>query len=423
MRKFKYLLITLIFPLLISNQCTTAVKHAAIRTASAPYHVVKSIYSAVTPDQYKKIVKEEGSLQLSSTAGPSGKICKDSDLSKNTSVVGLDVAAIEIEKKLCKSCVPWASVLPPGPYCAPSCEGACEKVCPQKGFGILDEYKKKLHPSAENKFSFRNSSKMFKNADSALLPFQGYCSGMVSSRRKFNMNAFFDSAASPKDSRGNIIKKGSPKLIPYYKKIIERIHNNYPTEIPGYKNLGEFTSDPTIQDIMRQAIADEWADVTVMRSTANSTALYDTTLDRESMNNDQTTKLLNNIDEKVSHVGSATFYMGFGGAFNMHIVDATDVIRPSNKDTYVKATVCINDPNFSGIDKAGNGGHSRRYSNGELVSCSPSIKILKNGRMSYNGSVVKQARIDNPQDEATVTTAVKRLREYCKEKKSPPCEV
>jgi hypothetical protein len=414
MRKIQSIFIILVLPLIISSQCSTAIKHAAIRTVSAPIHLVKSIYSAVTPNKYKKLIKEENELQLSNS--PKDSTCNTTPESK---VDGLSNAAVDIDKVLCKHCVPWARVSSPAPYCAPTCAGACEKVCPQKGFGILNEYKKKLIPNDDNKFHFRNSSAMFKDADSALIPFQGYCSGMVSSRRKFNMNAFFEPTSLPKDSRGNVLKRGDPKLISYYKKIVDKIHNNYPTEIPGYKNLGEFSRDPMIQDIMRKSIANEWADVTVMRSTANATAMYDPALNRESMTSEQGDKLIGEIEEKLNHVGSATFYMGFGGAFNMHIVDATNIIKSKDKKSMIKATVCINDPNYSGLQRTG---HSRSFKNGELSSCSPCIDIYKDGYMSYEGQEIKQARVDHKQDEAAVTTAVKRLRKYCKNKKSPPCQ-
>lgn len=417
--RFRLMLLSLVLPLFMANQCTTAVKHVAKRTVSSPFIALKSMYSAITPDEYQQLIKEENDLKLSPQADVS---CIDSSQSKQSSIEDLDNIANSLDSNLCSACVPWASVKAPQPFCSPSCSNACEKVCPQRGLGILDRYKEKVLPHEKDKLSFRNSSSMFKDADSMLIPFQGYCSGMVSSRRKFNMNGFFEPDSEPKDSKGRVIKADDPEIISFYEDIIDRIHDNKPTEIPGYSNLGEFTKDPMIQDIMRQKIADEWADVTVLRSTANSTAIYGPLAGEKKVSPEQSNKVISGLEEKIENVGSGTLYMGLGGTFNMHIVDAFAVIPSTNKYSKNKAKICINDPNYSGVKKNG-GGHRLSYKNDKLVDCSPSVLVKNTGEMAYQGYKVTQASVDHDQDEASVTKSVKRLKAYCKSKKSPPCGV
>jgi len=408
MVKPKLLILSLILPLVIGNQCTTAVKHAAIRTVSAPYHIVKGIYSAVTPDKYQGVIEEQNSLNLSAGGTPH---CPELTEPTNTPVDFLNQTAQDLDDKLCKECKPWARVTSPAPFCSPTCANACQKVCPQKGFGILDHYKEKLLPTNKDKMSFRNSAAMFNDAGSSLIAFQGYCSGMVSSRRKFNMNGFFEPGSVPRDNNGKVIRDETD-LVSYYQDIIEKVHSNKPTEIPGFKNLGEFTANPMIQDIMRQAIADEWADVTVLRSSANATAFTDPLLGKNKMNVKKSEKVISGLKEKIKHVGSGTLYIGLGGTANMHIIDAFDVISGNDG----RSKICINDPNYSGTS------HRLSYNGDKLVNCSPSVIVRKNGTMSYQGTTVTQARVDHPQDEATITTSIDRLRKYCKSKKNPPCD-
>ena len=418
MSRFKLVILGLLLPLVMANQCSTAVKHAAIRTASAPYHALKGIYSAITPDKYKALVNEEKSLKLSSERIP---YCPETKLPNSSSVDGLSDLASGLDSQLCSECVPWARVSAPAPFCSPSCSNACEKVCPQEGLGILDRYKEKVLPNPKDKLSFRNTNSMFKDADSALIPFQGYCSGMVSSRRKFNMNGFFEPLSVPRDRQGNVMAKDSPELISYYKDIIEKIHDNEPTEIPGYKNLGDFTNDPMIQDIMRQEIADEWADVTVMRSVANSTALYGPLGGQSKVSNKKADEVISGLQEKIENVGSGTLYIGLGGSFNMHIIDAFAVLPPKGKNSTDKAKICINDPNYAGVGKRR--GHTLSYKNGELINCTPSVTVKKNGEMTYMNMNVTDANVDHKQDEAAVTKSVARLKSFCKTKKNPPCKV
>ena len=400
----------------MANQCSTAVKHAGMRTLSSPFLALKGIYSAITPDKYKAFVKEKESLSSSTQSVP---YCEDIKVSEDNSLDSLNLVASSLDELLCSECIPWARVEEPAPFCSPKCSNACEKVCPQKGLAILDRYKEKVLPRKEDKLSFRNDNAMFHDAGSSMIPFQGYCSGMVSSRRKFNMNGFFEPDMSPKDSSGRVIAPGDPRLISYYEDIVDKIHDNEPTEIPGYSNLGEFTKDPMIQDIMRQKIADEWADVTVLRSTANSTAIYGPVGGKKSVDSKQADEVINGLKEKIENVGSGTLYFGLGGTFNMHIVDAFAVLPSKNKNSGYKAKICINDPNYSGIG----GGHKLSYENGEIINCSPSVLVKDDGRMSYMGMKITQSSVDHKQDEAAVTKSVERLRSFCKNKKSPPCKV
>lgn len=417
LKRLKFTLFILFIFSILGTQCSTAVKHVAKRTITAPYEVLKNTWSALTPDQYQKIVREEEQLraQRSKVVNVLKPDCENgkSQAQDKATQLGKDVSTIE--GSICKTCKPWARTESPSPFCSSKCPQACKLICPPKGLGILDLYKKRCIPSDDHKLAFRNNDAMFKDA-SGIIPFQGYCSGMVSSRRKFNMHAFFSKEEKPKREDGTVInpQTNPEEYISYYKTIIDRIHNNYPTEIPGYENLGEFTQDPLIQDIMRQTIADEWADKTILRSTANSTAFYDAALGRDEMNIEKSQELIKELEAKVSQVGSATLYMGFGGVMNMHIVDAYKVIRTPQSETTL-AKLCLNDPNYSGS-----------WHKNSNTNCSPSADVFKDGSMKYSTpystETITQAQIDHPQDEDSAVTSIKRLRSYCKSKRSPPCK-
>uniref|UniRef100_UPI0035685013 hypothetical protein n=1 Tax=Halobacteriovorax sp. TaxID=2020862 RepID=UPI0035685013 len=231
MYRIKLFTFILVTPLLMANQCSTAVKHAGIRTVSSPLLALKGIYSALTPDKYEQLVEEEKESSSDLSLEALSLSCESQELENDSATENLYLTAKTIDSKLCSACVPWARVSEPEPFCSPLCNNACEKVCPQKGLKILDRYKEKVLPRSKDKLSFRNSSQMFHDADSAMIPFQGYCSGMVSSRRKFNMNGFFEPDSKPIDESGKVISRDDPKLVDYYQEIIEDIHDNIPTEI------------------------------------------------------------------------------------------------------------------------------------------------------------------------------------------------
>ncbi len=147
-----------------------------------------------------------------------------------------------IKDKLC-TCHAW------GTCDKLSC--SCEKLCPEN-FEILNKSKNITSDSAEDSLSFNNGDRDFytKYKD-----YQGFCWGHAVVTQRFNRLATFYPEKSNKYSNPEDYLQRRRE----YKDIIKHINNNETVEIPGFKNLLEFSNDPEVKELLEESVKENWA--------------------------------------------------------------------------------------------------------------------------------------------------------------------
>jgi hypothetical protein len=155
----------------------------------------------------------------------------------------------------------------------------------------------------------------------------GFCSGITSSLRKFNMLATFQ-----KDVMDSIPdRRTQPKeWLEYYTSQIENIMNNKMTTIQGFEDLYTFSSDPEIQKYIREKIVDQWQ--------KNNVNLIQGTLDgflsvRQSMNKSDLANLHHELSQKMDYGYNPIVYLSqkskkfFSTKQWIHVVMVTEVSK------------------------------------------------------------------------------------------------
>lgn len=145
----------------------------------------------------------------------------------------------KIKDNMC-SCKAW------GTCDKKSC--SCDILCPDS-FKILDRPGNAA--TVENSLSFTNSDGALKNNDPT---YTGYCWGHALVTQRFNRLASFQSEL-PKKFVG---VDHEQERLREYKYIISKLNNNEPVDIPGFKNLQEFSSDPEVKNLLLDSVKDEW---------------------------------------------------------------------------------------------------------------------------------------------------------------------
>ncbi|CAN0283456.1 unnamed protein product, partial [Chrysoparadoxa australica] len=153
---------------------------------------------------------------------------------------------------MCK-CVAWGN-------CSKDICG-CQYLCPNN-FDIFRRKPMQGHTQSlstkENSLAFRNEASAFADTNEMT---NGYCWGHASMTSKFNRLADWDlqntgmlRALRSSNRRSRAI------AISFYRDLIKDISNNKVRTIPGFRNLFEFSSNPTIQRLIASQVADEWGE-------------------------------------------------------------------------------------------------------------------------------------------------------------------
>lgn len=155
---------------------------------------------------------------------------------KNMSEIG------KIKDQLC-SCQSWGS-------CDKnSC--SCEALCPNN-FDILKMNNHDKDDSSDNSLAFTNGDPQFyKNYKD----YTGFCWGHALVTQRFNRLVRFQKNL-PKKFVG---EDNASSRLREYKYIIEKLNNNEPVDIPGFKNLKDFSSDPEVKDLLQESVKENWA--------------------------------------------------------------------------------------------------------------------------------------------------------------------
>lgn len=195
-------------------------------------------------------------------------------------------------------------------------------------FRIFEKNAYKNKPAQAWSFPFYNRPEFFTD----ILKHEfGFCSGITSSLRKFNMLATFekkvvdvvpDRTTQPKE------------WLEYYTTRIEKIMNNEMTTIQGFEDLYSFSSDPEIQKYIREKIVDQWQ--------KNNVNLIQGTMDgflsvRQSMDKKDLSDLHQELSQKMNYGYNPIVYLSqkskkfFSTKQWIHVVMVTEV-SPVNAD-------------------------------------------------------------------------------------------
>lgn len=261
----RLLFLILVFSLFSScDQVGIGVKNAVGNFFSAPY---RGIRDGIRQKRYESLEEETDKNRALSSEG---KLCLGVLDGVDESVKGLMGVRDKLVGATCE-CKQW------GTCTVDLC--SCAKLCPEdltifkrSNVSSTKEYSKK-----ENSLAFRNDYSMPTNYPMT----QGYCWGHASVTSKFNRLGFFKpSASSPRKDFNSRDPKKRAEAIKFYQKIIDDIVDNKATDIPGYKNLEELSSDPALETYIGDKVADSWGE-RAMSFQGMSTAVGSSAMNRE----------------------------------------------------------------------------------------------------------------------------------------------
>jgi hypothetical protein len=225
-----------------------------------------------------------------------------------------------IKDKLC-TCQAW------GNCDRLSC--TCDSLCP-KNFEILNRTENATNDSLENSLSFTNSDPQFYKDDSN---YSGYCWGHALVTQRFNRLAKFESRLPKKFASDEL----SSERLREYKYIIKRINNNEPVDIPGFKNLNEFSSDPEVKGLLRDSVKENWA------ANAMSTQGLSMIASGEPQGADYYNKLFDDLEFRFDHHQSpAIVFNDKNQATDAHTV----LVNGHGTTAEGLRYICIRDNNF-----------------------------------------------------------------------------
>jgi hypothetical protein len=217
------------------NQIGIGVSQGLKNLASTPVSALRSGWNSLTGNTYSSYSKQTDELRKEEPDS-----CADKQAPEKGMFEKLKEAMMGVRDEAC-TCRPWGT-------CPPSnCE--CKVLCPDS-FDIFSVHKERIRGRPEDEMVFGNSRAYYKN----YLATNGYCWGHASMTAKFDRLAFFDAtkkiSASP----------SSAQWRDHYRGVIDRIAANEAVDIPGFKNLSEFSAHPTIQEMLADRIAFEWGE-------------------------------------------------------------------------------------------------------------------------------------------------------------------
>lgn len=286
-------------------------------------------------------------------------------------------------KVACK-CEPWA-------YCRKElC--SCEIMCPSN-FNIFKRPNISIEPTPENTLSFINSPSAFKDYEMT----QGYCWGHAAITQRFNRLGFFSPIKTPTYLGKSIVESKDPESWKnFYSNIIDKISSNEAVEIPGFANLGEFSSHPVIQEMLADRVAQTWA------SHAMSFNGLSSALGTSAMTKKETQDLIKNIKERLSYNQSPQLIMtAKDSAFYTHVVLVSGI-----KEVGGETRICLNDNNYP----------AKMNSN-----CQHYLKVTQAGDIIYPKSAwygTTMGRIDvTANEDSDTVTQVASLTKYCRGQK------
>lgn len=275
--------------------------------------VTGKIFSSSSGDELYEKMKEQN--QSSDSDLQSG-VCKPLEgiipLS-NTNSTNIN----KIKDKIC-SCKAW------GTCDKNSC--SCNTLCPAN-FKIFD--RPGNSDSKENSLSFTNGDSEFYRRDST---YTGYCWGHALVTQRFNRLASFKPEYNKKFQGVDF----ESERLREYKGIISKLNNNEPVDIPGFKNLQEFSSDPEVKNLLMDSVKDVW------QENAMSAQGISMVTGSDSQGAEYYNKLFDDIEYRVNnHQSPAIVFNEVDNATKAHTV----LVSGSGKLASGQRYLCIRDNN------------------------------------------------------------------------------
>ncbi len=231
----KRLLILISIALGSCNQTGIGVSAGLKNIVTAPVSLVRSGLKSVTGDTYSNYARQTAELRREEPDS-----CGDREPPEKGMFAKIRDAMIGVRDEVC-TCRPWGTCPPKG------CD--CKALCPDS-FDIFSIHKARTQGSAEDELAFGNGPRVYKNHPAT----HGYCWGHASITAKFNRLAFFEPSKRVRASANSSAWRS------YYSDLIDRIAANEATDVPGFSSLQEFSSHPTIQELLADKVANEWGD-------------------------------------------------------------------------------------------------------------------------------------------------------------------
>lgn len=321
-------------------------------------------------EQYrKKTNKAEASLNTVSSSAD----CGADPLASLTIELKSSIDMSKIKDNLC-TCKTW------GTCDASSC--ACGILCPDN-FNILNRTGLALNETDENSLAFTNGDSDFYAKDKN---YAGYCWGHAVVTQRFNRLAKFDDSSPKLYADEN---QDSERLA-HYKDIIKRLNNNEPVDIPGYKNLKEFSRNPEIKTLLEESVKDNWA------ANAMTSQGLGIIKDSEPQGADYYNKLFDDIKFRLGNFQSPTIVFNqSGNAMMSHAVLVSGIGVEENGERYL----CLRDNN---------------YSASMTENCRQKLRLRSNGTCYYDGWYSSVGKIVLSQSEnGNTVEQMKNLRSSC----------
>ncbi|MDD4973739.1 MAG: hypothetical protein PHY93_05280 [Bacteriovorax sp.] len=249
----------------------------------------------------------------------------------------------KIKDHLC-SCETW------GACDKNSC--SCEVLCPNN-FDILKMNNHKNDDSEENSLSFTNQDIDFHKK---YYDYSGFCWGHALITQRFNRLVRFN----PKLPKKFAEDDQSSERLREYKDIIAKLDNNEPVDIPGFKNLHEFSSDPEVRDLLEEAAKKNWAE------NAMSTQGLSIIASGEPQGADYYHKLFDDLEFRLKNNQSpAIVFNARDKSTKVHTV----LVNGSGTTPKGERFICIRDNNFSPA---------------RSLDCENKLILSKEGTISYS---------------------------------------
>ncbi|OUR99916.1 hypothetical protein A9Q84_02480 [Halobacteriovorax marinus] len=372
---FFVLVLLLLLPLSSCNQNLLGAGYAVKNLFATPF---KAISNGISNFQYNSIAEKDDNKKSYNTnecwVKRKAPLDNLSDIEKITDAVRGNVC----------SCVPWGSCT--------TAECPCSRMCPDN----FDIFKRPERKSL-GELSFKENSLPFRNGGggSSVTTTQGFCWGHASVTSKFNRLAFFKENETPKHSLKSKDEKEYGKALDYYKEIVDKIIDNEPVNIPGYKNLNDFASEPGIQEYIADQVAHSWADRAM---TFNG---IDVALKSNPRSKKENQKFFKDIVKKVDQNQQPQIvFTGKDSKFMTHAVLVSHYEKQSDGST----KLCIRDNNYS-------------RTRGPKVKCRENMTINADGSVRYSAwgdlGGLNVAHNENPDS----LTQFKNLKERCNKEK------
>lgn len=251
----------------------------------------------------------------------------------------------KIKDSLCQ-CMPWGS-------CDKgSC--SCDILCPTD-FKIFNRNPKVSDENLiDNSFSFTNGDMAFREK---VAGYTGFCWGHANLTAKFNRLAVFE-GTKPKLYQEEEQRVERTK---YYQRIIDQVANNEPVDIPGFKNLYEFSSHPEVQALLVDKVGDLWS------KNASSLQGIKSVMNHTGLSKNESSSLVADIEERLANNQQPSLLFntkGLPGSAHVVLVQKT-VTDPATNQKYI----CIRDNNYPASTHDNCGRRIKVNQDGSLASC------------------------------------------------------